>query len=372
MMWVFYAAIPFAVFYVSLITIYHIGWLKIKPFKSKAVQDKLTFSVIIPSRNEEQNIAACMHDVIKQHYPEHKFEIIVVNDHSVDQTQQIVENVMAKSELNNMRLINMHEKGEDVYLKKSAITHAIAEAKHQYIILTDADCTRGDMWLETINSFLHTYKSKMIYAPVEFKANNVFEKMQAIEFAGLVAIGGAAIHLKHPNMCSAANLIFEKTLFNEIGGYDGDDGIASGDDEFLLHKSFKLYPNRIHFLKGRNAIVKTRANVSLTQLTDQRRRWVSKSTKYENHWITITLACAYLFNALVVVNLIVNFKLGLLLLAIKTLTEGLFLFNVMHFFKAKKYLFLLPLAEIFHIIYVLVIGIWANVGTYNWKGRNVR
>lgn len=372
MIWLFYTALPFTLFYVLLISIYHIGWLKIRPFKFRPAERKLTFSLIIPARNEAHNIEECLHGVMKQDYPQHAYEIIVINDHSTDDTAQIVEHVIATQQPGNVRLLNMQDDEQKRLMKKAAITHAISEAKNEYIILTDADCTRGTLWLESINSFVNQHKSKMIYAPVEFKARNIFEKIQSLEFAGLVGIGGAAIRLKNPNMCSAANLIFEKKLFNEIGGYKGNEDIASGDDEFLLHKAFKIYPNNIHFLKSASAIVKTTANVSLKQLSDQRRRWVSKSTKYENRYITAILVGAYLFNALVLLNLIFNLKYGLVLLAVKTITEGLFLFNVMRFFKKESYLLLLPLAEIFHILYVLIIGIWANMGTYNWKGRDVK
>lgn len=367
----FYVALPFALFYVSLITIYHIGWLKIKPFKFRSVEKKVTFSVIIPARNEAHNIEECLRGVMEQNYPQHAYEVIVVNDHSVDDTAKIVEHLIATSQSGNVRLINMQDDEKMRLMKKAAITYAISQSNNDYIVLTDADCTRGELWLESINSFINQHSTKMIYAPVEFKARNIFEKIQSLEFAGLVAIGGAAIRLKNPNMCSAANLIFEKGLFNEIHGYEGNEDIASGDDEFLLHKAFKIYPENIHFLKSRNAIVKTTANASIKQLSDQRRRWVSKSTKYENRYITAILAGAYLFNALVFVNLIFNFKYGLILLAAKTIAEGLFLFNVMRFFKKESYLLLLPLAEFFHILYVLVIGIWANLGTYNWKGRDV-
>jgi hypothetical protein len=212
----------------------------------------------------------------------------------------------------------------------------------------------------------------MVYAPVEFKAGNLFEKIQSMEFAGLVGIGGAAIRLKNPNMCSAANLLFEKSIFDEVEGYTGYDGIASGDDEFLMHKIFKRYPDGVHFLRNEKAIVYTSANTSLQQLADQRRRWVSKSTKYENRYITAILIAAYLFNLSVIVNLFVNTAFGLWQLLAKTLTEGLFLYSVLRFFKRQNYLLFLPLAELFHILYVLIIGIWANMGTYTWKGRNVK
>jgi cellulose synthase/poly-beta-1,6-N-acetylglucosamine synthase-like glycosyltransferase len=266
----------------------------------------------------------------------------------------------------------MHEQPNVKKLKKAAITTGISHASYEYIILTDADCEREQYWLRTINSFMVSSKAKFVYAPVLFKANTLFEKIQSLEFAGLVAIGGAAIELKNPNMCSAANLIFEKNVFNEVGGYYGNEEIATGDDEYLLHKVSKVYPNEVRFLKNREAIVTTSANQSLSALTDQRRRWVSKSAKYENRYITAILIAAYLFNASIVYHLIFNLPIGLSLLSIKALTEGLFLYSVLSFFKRKQYILLLPLAEPFHILYVLIIGIWANLGTYNWKGRKVK
>ena len=116
----------------------------------------------------------------------------------------------------------------------------------------------------------------------------------------------------------------------------------------------------------------TTANASVQQLAQQRKRWVSKSTKYDNRYITAILVGAYLFNASVLILLIVNPIAGLCVLAGKTLVEALFLFDVMRFFKHKSYLLFLPLAELFHIIYVLIIGIWANVGTYTWKERDLK
>lgn len=361
------------VFYVLLISIYHYGWRLIRPFNPPGEAGSYhSFSIIVPARNEEANIRQCLLSILAQQYPQHLFELIVIDDQSDDRTSAIVKEVISEHPGRSISLIGLEQDEQFVSQKKAAITRAVAQAANEFIVLTDADCTTGVRWLSTINAFTVATPSKMIYAPVEYKAGNVFEKMQLLEFAALVAIGGAAIRLRNPNMCSAANLIFEKQLFDEIGGYEGNEDIASGDDEFLLHKAFKLYPDRIHFLKSRDAIVKTTANGSLRELTDQRRRWVSKSTKYENRYITAILTGAYLFNLAIVVNLFLDFRTGLLLLAVKTLCEGLFLYNVMSFFRKRAYLLFLPLAEIFHIIYVLVIGIWANIRPFQWKGREVR
>jgi len=371
MLFLFYVSLVLLAFYLLLIGIYWMGWRAINPFVNNTSSYVNKFSVLIPARNEEHVIVNCLQSIINQNYDKTCFEIIVINDYSTDNTQRVVSEFIHNNQGCSVKLINMVDDGQQRKLKKAAISFAIEQALHPYIILTDADCTRGLNWLTTINNFIDENCSKLIYAPVEFKANNIFEKLQSLEFAGLVGIGASAIQLKNPNMCSAANLIFEKTVFNEVGGYKGNDGIASGDDEFLLHKVFKRYPDNIHFLKHIDAVVTTTANASIQQLADQRKRWVSKSTKYENRYITAVMVGAYLFNFLVALQLIINIKFGLILLLAKATIEGLFLFDVMRFFKRQKYLLFLPLAEPFHILYVLIIGIWGNLGSYNWKDRKL-
>lgn len=326
--------------------------------------------MLVPVRNEEAYIQQCLLSIIAQNYSGN-YEVLVIDDYSTDNTVQEVESFIVNHPNCKVKLIKLADNNTAKSVKKAAITFGISQAQFSYIVLTDADCTRGKEWLATISNFVGKMQSKMIYAPVMFNAKNTFEYIQALEFAGLVAIGGAAIRLRNPNMCSAANLIFSKEVFYEVGGYDGNEMIASGDDEFLLHKVFKRYPNHVHFLKHRHAIVHTSSNTSLKQLAEQRKRWVSKSTKYENRYITAILVAAYLFNASLVVNLFVHFYTGLILLGIKALVEGLFLFNVMSFFKKRRYLLLLPIAEIFHIIYVIIIGIWANTSNYTWKDREL-
>jgi hypothetical protein len=225
------------------------------------------------------------------------------------------------------------------------------------------------LWLQSINDFINISSSKLVYAPVEFKANNIFEKLQALEFVGLVGVGAAAMELKNPNMCSAANLIFEKQVFFEVNGYTDNDHIMTGDDEFLMHKIFKRYPNQVKFLFDKNAIVETGANGTLAQLTEQRKRWVSKSTKYENRYITLILVMAYFYNLSMAINVFINCQLAFNQLLFKIFIEGLFLFTMLKFYNKKWLILLLPLAEIFHVIYVIIIGIWANFAPYKWKER---
>lgn len=357
-------------FYVALIVAYYVVWLRIPVFKNPVHQLKPAFfSVLVPARNEGHTIEACLLDIINQSYPASSYEIIVINDDSTDDTAARVQHIINNHPSHSIQLL--HTAAHQVSGKKAAITLAAETAKGKYLILTDADCTREQKWLHTINAFVTEKQPTMVYAPVIFKANTIFERLQLLEFAGLVAIGGAAIEVNNPNMCSASNLIVLRDAFFAVDGYKGSEHIATGDDEYLLHKVCKQFPKTVRFLKNRDALVSTSANNTIGELTQQRKRWVSASTTYENRWITAILVCAYLFNALIVYQLFANPVTGLIILGIKALIEGLFLYNVLSFLGRKSTILLLPLAEPFHILYVLFIGLWGNMGTYKWKDRTV-
>ncbi len=364
------ASLLLTLFYVALILAYYITWLRIPYYKLQPTEQLEFYSILVPARNEATTISECLQDIINQHYPSSHFEIIVINDDSTDETEAVVNKFITQYPERSISLLNT--KNIQQSGKKAAITYAVDHAKGKYLLLTDADCKRGDNWLTTINNFMVTTQSKMVYAPVVFNARTLFEKIQSLEFSGLVAIGGAAIELNNPNMCSGSNLVVEKEAFIRVEGYKGSEDIATGDDEYLLHKICKQFPREVHFLKNNQATVYTRANTTLAELASQRKRWVSASTKYENIYITAILIAAYLFNALIVVQLILNPTIGVTMLFLKALTEGLFLYSVLSFFNRKSYILLLPLAEPFHILYVLLIGIWGNMGTYNWKDRRVK
>jgi glycosyltransferase involved in cell wall biosynthesis len=348
------------------------GWLRIPDYGNLPDLTQInnhTYSIIVAARNEEKTINTCLLSIVSQQFDKTKYEVIVIDDHSTDDTTNEVLRFAALHPEDSIKLIRLQDLNEPIYNKKQAITYAISQSTASFIILTDADCARGINWLKSIDQFISIRKPVFIYAPVEFAATTVFEKIQAMEFAGLVGIGASAIQLGYPNMCSASNLIFSKDVFDEVDGYKGNDHIASGDDEFLLHRIYKRYPNQVCFFKNREAWVYTSANSSIMQLAEQRKRWVSKSTKYENRYITLILIAAYLFNLLIVVNMFVNPQMALAMLVVKTLTEGAFLYSILSYFRLANYLWYLPVAECFHIIYVIVIGVWGNFSSYTWKGR---
>ncbi|MDD5570913.1 MAG: glycosyltransferase, partial [Bacteroidales bacterium] len=199
MIYYYSIAILLCVLYVFLIGSFIFAWLKKNKFVSSACNHNTFASIIIPVRNEEENIMECLKSIIEQTYPKELFEIIVVDDNSTDST---VEKVKAIN--SGIKLIEL--KNEKSF-KKEAIQEGIKQAKGELIITTDGDCIAGELWLENIISFYEKEKPKMMILPVVYhNEKNIFEKIQSLEFLSLIGSAGASALLMNPVLCNGANL----------------------------------------------------------------------------------------------------------------------------------------------------------------------
>jgi len=332
-------------------------------------------SVIIPARNEEANIENVLECLLRQNYPSHLLDIVVVDDASTDHTVDLVKSFEEKG----VRLLQFDPGPGVIAFKKSAIEFAVDHCSSTLIITTDADCMMNENWVRTIAAFQFYHKACLISGPVLISpVRNIFQKMQALEFAGLIGIGASALQQKHPNMCNGANLAYLKAAFQAVQGYRGNENIPSGDDEFLMHKIFNEFPGRTLFIKSRDAVVSTAPSKGILEFINQRMRWVSKSTKYTNKKITLILIASYLFNLVLLINFIGMFFyspfiwLFLLQVSLKITTEGIFLAKLTRFFKIYKIMIWLIPEQLFHILYVVIIGIAGNVKSYRWKDRKLK
>jgi len=351
------------------------GWHKLIYFVPLKLLPKTRVSIIVAARDEELNIGKTINDLITQKYPKALTEVIIIDDHSTDRTAEIV---VSYSD-HNVKLIKLNEDRALNSYKKKAIQTAIGTCSGDLIITTDADCRMGENWLATIVELYEEKDYKMISSPVAyFQEKNLFERLQSLEFLYLIGLGASTIGNKSPSTCNGANLAYEKNTFYEVGGFQGIDDLASGDDELLLHKIAAKYPDKIGFLKNREAIVYTHAKENLSSFIQQRKRWASKSTRYKNKAIIVLGVFVWIFNLSILTNFIAGLFLpGFLIitfyqLLFKMILESLFLWNVTGFAKRRSLMALIPVLNVLHILYIIYIGIAGNSGKYNWKGRMVR
>lgn len=365
--------------YGAMLLLYRNWLMKLNIFTPKNQSTTFqSFSIIIPARDEDKNIGNCLNSILQNHYPKANFEIIVIDDFSTDDTASIVLKFGLK--YGNVKLIqlkNILSEHVNSY-KKKAIEIAITKASFDWIITTDADCMAGKNWLQLFNGFIDEYKPVFIAAPVVFTHTGGFLSLfQSLDFISLQGITAASVSAGFHSMCNGANLAYKKASFFAVDGFKGLDNIASGDDMLLMNKIKKAFPGKIAYLYNPEAIIYTSPMKTWKDFLNQRIRWASKATHYEDKKIFFVLLWVYFLNMYLLAILIASFFITHLIwywvamVAFKTIIELLFMYPSAKFFNRQKQLWWFLLMQPFHIVYTVVSGLFGSMGTYNWKGRKV-
>ena len=364
--------VSYAVFTMILLCLWHF-----LPVHAKTETDPDTFiSVVIPVRNEQENILSLLQDLEQQSFPFKQFEVLVMDDGSTDDTAALVNNFSLHSSA-AIRLITLPDT-PTTSPKKRAIETAVAQAKGKLIVTTDGDCRVQAGWLRAIAHCYQTTNAKLISGPVTFTPETSFtDYLQTVEFSSLIGSGASAIAAGFPSMCNGANMAYEKSAFTAVNGYEGVRHVASGDDEFLMHKISAHYPGQVTFLKSSEAIVSTQAHKQWSLFFKQRKRWASKWKHYQSKTPLILALYVFSCNLALILSLILWLS-GILpgssfltLLLIKCAPEWLFLGTILHFLRKTVSIFFIPITQIFYAFYVCFFGLVAQKPEYEWKGRKL-
>ncbi len=342
---------------------------------SLVVENYTRFTIVIPARNEASNIKNCVDSILAQNYPSESFEIIVIDDFSEDDTAFIVQSLHAQfAHVHLLSLADYFKPGEISSFKKKAIEKAVSHAKGDWIITTDADCIAPKNWLSLYHQYIQKNNPVFVAAPVMFiKEKGILNEFQLLDFLALQGITAAAVGAGKHSMSNGANLAFEKSAFIAVGGYQGVDHIASGDDMLLMHKMKKTLSKQIGYLYHPDAIVLTKAMQNWKEFMMQRIRWSSKARYYDDNSIFWVLLLVYVYNFSFLLSLLMG-HVGSFLIAIafKTFFELYFLDPVAKFYQLQKQLRYFVFYQPLHISYTLLAGLFGQVKTYTWKGRQVK
>jgi len=364
--------------YAILITAITIGWLRLKVFRETDSTPEIIVSIIVAARNEAHHIASLLNSLSNQNYPSHLVEIIIVDDHSSDSTSRLAKEFIAlEKDSQFLKLITLGKK--DGSGKKAAIDCGIKVSTGEVIVITDADCTAGSLWISTIASFYKTHKPQMILGPVTMTDNGrFFGKLQSLEFMSLISSAAGSCNAGFPILANGANIAFTRQAYESCGGFTGNLQYPSGDDMFLMMNVKRRFgAESIRFLRSEEAIVKTPAAPGLKPFIQQRLRWVSKSRGYTDFMLIVTSMLVFFTNSLLVFAAFASiftpgyFRLFLGLYLLKTIIDLPLMLSYSRFQKSKILIWLFPIMELLNAVYTLLIGIAGNVGKYEWKERRV-
>src|SRR6476661_1750551 len=134
--------------FILIIINYLINYLPVSLLKSARLGtpgNTVSVSVIICPRNEDENLTEFLPKVMEQDYKD--FEVIVVNDCSTDNTENVIDEFARI--FPNLRKANIKEDKYYKHGKKFAMLVGIKAARHEHLVFTDADCyPASNEWLK--------------------------------------------------------------------------------------------------------------------------------------------------------------------------------------------------------------------------------
>ena len=335
----------------------------------KSENANLTFSIIICARNESQNLNPLLESLTKLTYPKHRYEIILVNDGSSDNTKSIIFNFT--KQFDNWKLINIKKNDTHLKGKMNALDIGVKSSKHDIILLTDADCVVQSNWIQEIgkcfdnevgvvignspNIQLETNKS------IKLIINDFINLCNSIIYAGSTAVG-------KPYSCSGRNFAYRKLAFFEVNGFHQVSKYFSGDDILMLKLILSNTAWKAKYCISEKSYTYTMPKNKLKGYVNQQKRRLGKTFYHNPFFITLSLLI-FMFYLINFCGLFFPkfFLLSLSALAFTIFLEILLFIQGAFLFKKRSLIRYIPLMMFVYPLHTLFFGIWGNLTKAKWK-----
>jgi len=369
--------LSFLIYITLFIYLLYILWIAEPLFlkrKISAKKDNPNISVIISARNESDNVNSLIKSLKKQTYPNNKFEVIIANDRSTDDTLNKLKEL--KQDFKNLKIINIEETKINWSPKKWALNQCINKAQGDIIIQTDADCLHKKTWIESIEKYFYNENVGFVAGPsyIGFK-NNFVNQLLKLESIAQESFSYANSKRQLFLSCTARNIAYRKKVFNEVGGYDDISHINSGDDDLMLHKIATQTKWEIKYISDSNAIVKSDIPKTIKSLYLQRLRYASKGLLYYNlstpNEVKIILPFLYFVNLMCGISIIqfisTQMIFWLIPLIIKSIAEIILISKYMSKIQINFKLLYFLVLMVVHPFYIIIFGGLAPFLKVQWK-----
>jgi cellulose synthase/poly-beta-1,6-N-acetylglucosamine synthase-like glycosyltransferase len=358
-----YLILSFLILYLAQVALFALA--AGRPRDNVDVTNRPFVSVIIAARNEELNLPACLRSVMHQSYDPAQFEVIVINDHSTDGTESVCREFVRQ--FPNFSYANART---DLALKgkTNALDQGIEKARGEIILITDADCSVPDTWVEcTAKRFSPSVG--LVGGITLQKADNWFEGMQSLDWAFLLGLASSTVTLRHPLSTIGNNLSFRKKAYIDVGGYRTIP--FSVTEDFMLFQSIVKTNQWEYFCPiDPDVLVVSQPCASWKELIRQKHRWGKGGLDMRLSGFSI-MAIGFGLDALLVTSLVTgNLFDGVIAAMLKMAGDYSFLRVVLKKAKKLDHIKYFLAFELYFITYVLALPFVVFFGgKVIWKDR---
>jgi len=191
-------------------------------------------SVVICARDEAHNLVKNLPGVLVQHYKT-THELVLVNDNSSDESKYVIDEF--KRSFKNLNMIDLTQEAKMISGKKFPLSMGIKSAKHEIVLLTDADCVpASEFWIQKMqDTYTDDIEIVLGYGAYHKKSGLLnklirFETFHtAIQYLSYALAGT-------PYMGVGRNLSYKKNVFLRNKGFSSINQIPSGDDDLFINQ----------------------------------------------------------------------------------------------------------------------------------------
>ena len=242
-------------------------------------------SIIICARNESENLTLNLPSLLEQDYP--SYEVIVVNDCSEDNTEQVLAEF--KQKYPHLRSTIIKKDGSFLNNKKFAATVGVKAAQHEWLLFTEADCRpENDQWIASMSRCFSENKEIVLGYGGYLVKNSFLNKwiryntcFTALQYFGYAKIGKAYTGV-------GRNLAYRKSMFFAHNGFAEHAHVPSGDNDLLVNRAATMQNVAMTYIK--NAHTRSVPGRTLREWMMQK-RWHFTTSKYyrksQIFWLTL-------------------------------------------------------------------------------------
>ena len=309
--------------------LFFFGRLAFYTSTAKTTSQTHAVSVVVCARDEAANLVKNLPGVLVQKYPT-THEVVVVNDNSFDESKYILEEL--KKEFRQMQVVELTQEAKMIPGKKFPLSIGIKTAKHEILLLTDADCVpASEDWISSMQNAYNEDTEIVLGYGAFHKKKGFLNKLirwetfhTAIQYMSYALAG-------IPYMGVGRNLSYKKAVFFRQKGFSAHNHIPGGDDDLFINAAGTKQNTRINIDK--DSFTLSEPAGSWQQWKTQKKRHYTTSKYYKPlHKFLLALYALvhFLFYPLLIVSaLFYNWQLALIVLGTKLLIQGIIFYKSM-------------------------------------------
>ncbi len=333
--------------------------------KSSEVTHLPEISILIPARNEEENILKCLGSILALDYPKDKLHILIGDDQSSDNTSNLVGAFIEKYPY--FQLVSIQQTLGSAKAKGNVLANLMRLVQTEIVFVTDADIEVNPKWVKRLLPKITEDKYAIVSGTTIVKGAKLFHKWQGLEwYLGTGYIAGFD-QLGIPTTAVGNNMAFTKTAYYATGGYE--------NMPFSVTEDFQLYAAiREKGYRSYNESHPDSVNISAAQnyiyaFLHQRKRWLMGARALPWYWLFI-FGLQALFYPCLGGMLLLHLSLAIKIWVIKIVLQQTFLLTMQLRLKQKIEWLAMVSFEFYSIWSILaMMGFYFSSNAMDWKGR---